>query len=99
MSYLGQGYLLNHTLLTSFANCEVVLSNVSDILTSLSSVLEVSMTDSFTILKQPVSGLIMVRHIPSRMGPFCPSSVYGPIISTHNTSHGFVITHLGGTWP
>ncbi len=48
--------------------------------------------------KQLEAGLIMVSAMKSSAEPSLLLSVYGPIRSTHKTSHGVLITLLDGRW-
>ena len=56
-------------------------------------------TGSSTISNQLEAGSIMVRHMKSITVPSLPLIVYRPIRSTHNTSQGFVMTNLVGSFP
>ena len=52
-----------------------------------------------TISNQLEAGSIIVRHIKSIWDPSLPLRVYGPMRSTHNASHGVMMTSFGGNFP
>ena len=69
-----------------------------------SSTVEVNGSNGFhycnsTISNQLEAGSIIVRHIKSICDPSLLLRVYGPIRSTHNTSHGVMMTVFVGSLP
>ena len=100
MIFLGQGYLLNHDLLTKLVTCWEVLLNISLLVsTILPTVFSTSVNGSSIISNQLLAVSIMVRHIKSSCVSSLPLGVHGHIRSTYNASQGLLMTNLVGSFP